>query len=187
MQTISPSVLPSFFPSFCPSIRPSFSFGPASSFQGGSSLHRSFVGAAFVVDVIRREPRLLLLRGHETQNRKALPPRPVQRLVELNLVLTTRWAEWSACDRCGREGIRRRFGDCVVDILDRRRRSIPWRKLRRFRGGVPCRSTAALPRRVRMLKAVARRPSITFIEPCLVPCSRFAERIIEIKDDEGRR
>ena len=148
-----------------------------------ASPSHSFVAANYLLDVIRHEPRLLVLRGHESET--PLPP-PVQRLVDVNLQLTTRWATWSACSHCDREGIRRRFGDCQVDILDRHRPSIPWQQLRRFRQGVPCRSTTLLPRRVRTLKAVVDRPSVTFVEPCFVPCSRFEEKVVEVKDEEGR-
>ena len=141
----------------------------------GVSIANSFVSGNFLVDVIRRESRLLVLRGHE----KETPlPLPIQRLVDANLVLTTRWAQWSPCNHCDREGIRRRFGDCNVNILDRRRRSIPWPKIRRFPEGVPCRSTTSLPRRVRTMKEVRERKSVTFIEPCFVRCSRFAEKVV---------
>ena len=36
------------------------------------------------------------------------------------------------------------------------------------------------------MKAVAERKSVTFIEPCFVPCSRFAEKVVEVRDEEGR-
>jgi hypothetical protein len=137
---------------------------------------RAFIAAEYDVDVIRREPRHLHLRGD------AANPLPVpQRLEVLNLILTTTWAEWSDCSYCGREGIRRRFGDCTINILDRQRSSAsrPYKKLLQYKDGVPCRSSILLPKRVRDLKVVRQRKSVTFVEPCHVPCPKD-DRIITV-------
>lgn len=38
-------------------------------------------------------------------------------LIDLKLRIQTEWTEWTTCSTCNEEGIRNKFGFCVVDSI----------------------------------------------------------------------
>ncbi|XP_046331084.1 Ig-like V-type domain-containing protein FAM187A [Haliotis rufescens] len=121
--------------------------------------------AVYQLDVLTAETRKVVL---EKDKGNLLP---TVALYKSNLKLLTSWTEWSQCNHCGKPGLRRKIGLCMVKKIWAGQTTKPFDfpLLALYKDGVPCRSTA-LPKAISRLPGIAKRPSEVLLGNCQVPC-----------------
>lgn len=72
----------------------------------------NIVKAKYYIDVVFEEPNRDLIHGMKSASK----PLKDWKLQEHNINVKTEWTDWSACSRCGKVGIRRKFGVCKVHV-----------------------------------------------------------------------
>lgn len=123
----------------------------------------------YQLDVLFRE-RLKTTKYEDVQNGtdKFLPP---FMLTEHNLKAFTVWSDWTDCQECNKQSIRKRVGLCMVNKIKPELPILPYDLpvMELYPSGVPCRSTV-LSKDLASIKRIKMRRSEVSLASCYMDC-----------------
>lgn len=92
-------------------------------------------------------------------------------LTEHNLKAFTAWSEWTDCQECNKQSIRKRVGLCMVNKINRDLPILPYDLpvMELYPSGVPCRSTV-LSKDLASIKRIKMRRSEVSLASCYRDC-----------------
>ena len=77
-------------------------------------LDKHKIKSFYYIEVVSHEPFRVLVKANQA---KAKPLKDWE-MKEFNLKLTTTWSKWTACSRCNKIGLRKRYGICTIEVSE---------------------------------------------------------------------